>query len=542
MHLHFRKTLLYFFLLTIIPRLSLAQGHEERLRKINVLHYTFALELTDTTDEISGRAEIKIEFNDEAGEFFLDLAGPSANGKGMRVEAVTSSAKAIPFEQRGDSLLLHLPARKQRGDLLALEIDYRGIPADGLIISRNKYGARTFFGDNWPNRARHWLPCVDHPSDKATVEFIVTAPGHYQVIANGRQVEETNLNTAVKLSHWYEAVPLPTKVMVIGVAPFAVQHLREVEKVPLSSWVFPEDREAGFYDYAQAEEILEWFIAAVGPYPYEKLANVQSKTRYGGMENAGNIFYSENSVTGNRSSEALIAHEIAHQWFGNSASEANWHHLWLSEGFATYFTDLYMEAAYGRSRLVERMQSERATVQQWAKSHKAPVVDTTVTDYNRLLNPNSYQKGGWVLHMLRRRLGDDDFWQGIRTYYDRYKIGNALTSDFKNVMEEISGKTLDVFFQQWLFTAGHPVLVVEWEYDDEAGIFQMEVRQTQPEGPFRFPLEIAIAGPRPKNIQQLTLDIHQQWHRFSFPLDFSPQKITLDPDTWLLFEGEVRKR
>ena len=137
--------------------------------------------------------------------------------------------------------------------------------------------------------------------------------------------------------------------MVFGAADFAVQLAGEHEGIPVSSWIFKEQKEKGFYDYAMALPVLEFFTKNVAPYPYEKLANVQSKTRYGGMENASCIFYYEASVKGDRSSEALIAHEIAHQWFGNSASEANWHHVWLSEGFATYWTHLYFEQTQDKS-------------------------------------------------------------------------------------------------------------------------------------------------------------------------------------------------
>jgi len=532
-----RKSILSILLLTCFPLSIWSQGHEARLSQLDVLHYTFALQLSDETDTIRGEAEMKLQFKEPIDHFYLDLVSPGNGERGMRVSEVWAGEEAASFRQAGDSLVILLAKALPANETVELQITYAGVPADGLVISQNRFGDRTFFGDNWPNRAHHWLPCVDHPSDKATVEFIVTAPDHYQVVANGRQVEETNVNDTYKRTHWYESAPLPTKVMVIGVAPFAVQYIGEVNDIPLSSWIFPEDREAGFYDYEQARFILDWFIQNIGPYPFEKLANVQSKTRYGGMENAGNIFYSENSVTGDRSSEALFAHEIAHQWFGNSASEANWHHLWLSEGFATYFTNLYMEDKYGRERFVERLHDERNTVLAYARRRPAPVVDTTVTDYNQLLNPNSYQKGGWVLHMLRHRLGDEDFWQGIRAYYEKYKIDNALTADFQKVMEQVSGQDLEQFFRQWLFTAGHPRLETEWSYDESEKVLNLEVRQTQTGMTFYFPLEIELRDSQNGNARRWTLDISQKWHRFSFPLDFEPGGMVVDPDTLLLFES-----
>ena len=237
----------------------------------------------------------------------------------------------------------------------------KAIPADGLIISKNKYGDRTFFSDNWPDRAHNWLPCNDHPFDKASVEFIVTAPEHYQVVSNGLQIEETSLPDHLKLTHWKEDVPLPTKVMVIGAANFAVNYVGNVDCIPIYSWVYAEDRDNGFQHYAVAKDILPWYIKNIGPYAYKKLANVQSKTIFGGMENASAIFYFENSVNDD-TLDALFAHEIAHQWFGNSACEADWPHLWLSEGFATYMAHLYLESKYGVDSFNKRMVIDRMKI------------------------------------------------------------------------------------------------------------------------------------------------------------------------------------
>ncbi len=529
------RTLVLFSLLFVTCHFLSGQGHEARLAAIDVQHYAFQLQLSDETDAIRGSALVTIRLLQSVPAVELDLVGQTGKKTGMTVSGVWEEERQAEFLLDGKRLIIRPAQPVAAGETRRYRIDYAGEPADGLVIGRNRHGDRTFFGDNWPNRAHHWLPCVDHPSDKATVEFIVTAPEHYQVVANGRQVEETNLGEGRKLTHWSEAVPIPTKVMVIGVAPFAVQYIGEVADIPLSSWVFPQDREDGFYDYAQAGQVLEWFIEHIGPYPYEKLANVQSKTRYGGMENAGNIFYAENTVSGDRSQEALIAHEIAHQWFGNSASEANWHHVWLSEGFATYCTDLYFEGRYGRERLQERMREERETVLRFGPTKRMPVVDTTITDYSRLLSPNVYQKGAWVLHMLRREVGDDAFRRGLRAYYDLYRSDNALTAGFQRVMEAYSGKELAAFFQQWIFTPGHPELNLDWKYDAGKKEITLQVNQRQKGSAFRFPLEVEVHGPEVK--RSFTLDIRQREQSFTFAVGLpAVEEVVWDPETWLLFE------
>lgn len=508
---------------------------------IDVQKYIFRLEINDLSQTIKGEARLEITFRENGiKSFFLDLVNQSSAlvGKGMQVSTILSNNEEVAFTHRSNRLTLSLKQAPQKGETLTFDIRYSGVPADGLIISENIYGRKTFFGDNWPDRAHHWLPVVDHPADKALVEFIIVAPQKYQVVANGTLVEETDLRDGERLTHWRSTVPLPTKVMVFGAAEFAVEYLDEFRNIPVTSWVYPQNREAGFYDYQLALPVLTFMADYIGPYPYSKLANVQSTTRYGGMENASNIFYAENSVTGERTSEELIAHEIAHQWFGNSASEASWYHIWLSEGFATYFALLYLEYAHGPDRMAIGLRENRETVIQ--SGPNAPVVDEEITNLNFLLNANSYQKGGWVLHMLRQKIGDDAFRKGIRTYYERYQLSNALTDDFRKVMEEVSGQNLKDFFQQWLFTAGHPKLKVTWEYDNKKNNLAVKVQQIQAT-PFQFPLELGIFKNSSGEPETHTLEVSKPEQSFDISMKYAPALINLDPNTRLLFEGEIRE-
>ncbi len=509
-----------------------AQKHYDRLSKIDVQHYKFELALNDDNDKIEGIATVTVKFNKNIDEFVLDLINPE-NGKGMSVNRIMSDNERIPYTHYDNQITVQRGGKT--GEIKSYAIAYEGIPQTGLIIAKNKYGERTFFGDNWPNRGRHWLPTVDHPSDKATVEWIVIAPSHYDVIGNGRFVEKEALANNMTLTHWKTDVVIPVKVMVIGAARFVIEDVETIDGTPVSSWVYPQDEKDGFYDYAQAAPILKWFVDNVAPYPYLKLANVQSKTQFGGMENAGNIFYSERSIDGKRSAEGLIAHEIAHQWFGNSASEANWHHAWLSEGFATYFTNLYMEDTYGRDKLVEMVNEQRENVINFSKQQFVPVVNTTVDDYMKLLNANTYQKGGWVLHMLRKKVGDENFWKGIKTYYDKFKYSNALTEDLQKVFEEISGQDLSQFFKQWIYTAGQPDFEFNWVYKGKK--LNILIAQTQTER-FEFDLDFLIIF-NDGSTQKETLSISDKYQSFKVKSKKRPAGIVLDPDTWLLFQGKV---
>ncbi|MGZ3845323.1 MAG: M1 family metallopeptidase, partial [Flavisolibacter sp.] len=270
-------------------------------QEVDVLNYTYTLEVNDKNDTLIGMAEIKFVQKSNGNTVSFDLTGRNKEGKGMKVVSVRSGLEYSVdhrFVQEADKVTIQVP-RAKRGDTLGLVIDYEGIPDDGLIISRNKYGDRTFFADNWPNRAHHWIPCNDQPSDKASFMFRVIAPAEYSVISNGVKASEGPFREGKRMTIWWEGVPLPTKVMVIGVAKFAVKTFADSPpNVPVSAWVYQQDSAKGFHDYAPAPGIVKFFSKYICPFPYEKLANVQSKTIFGGMENASAIFYFEGSVTG----------------------------------------------------------------------------------------------------------------------------------------------------------------------------------------------------------------------------------------------------
>ena len=504
---------------------SLSAFGQMPLPGIDVQHYNFAITLGDESDTVKGEATVEIKFLDDLNAFQLNLVKANSKGKGMLVSKITCDGTNLVFRQDSNAVNINIQAKKN--SVRNFIITYQGVPADGLIISKNEFGHRTFFGDNWPNRAHNWLPCADYPSDKATVDFVVTTPDHYQVVANGLKIEEAPLQNHLKLTHWKEKAKLPTKVMVIGVADFAIDQPGDVGNIPVYTYVFPESKESGFKNYAVAKEILPFYIKKIGPYAYEKLANIQSKTIFGGMENASAIFYFEKSVE-SKGIEELMAHEIAHQWFGDAASEKNFSNLWLSEGFATYMTNLYLENKYGSDMLKKRLTYDRDRVLKFEKSRFTPVVDTTTKgDYMQLLNDNSYQKGGWVLHMLRRKLGDNLFWKGIRNYYTKYNGGNANTNDLCTVMEQTSGQELKQFFKQWVFTAGHPQLDIKWVYDPTKSMVKFSIEQKQ-DALFTFPLEVSVD----KVLN--TVSITEKKTVVAFPAKQKPLSISIDPDVNLL--------
>ncbi len=509
-----------------------------RLDKWDAIHYDYRIELTDASNVIKGEARLLFKLKQPAKTLTLDLQSPLKNGKGMKVDRVTLSkgATELDFRQEGQKLVIELPEGLKRA--VGVTISYQGIPQDGLIIGKNKYGERTIFADNWPDRARHWIPCIDHPSDKASVRFTVIAPNHYQVISNGLLEEMTRLPGNRTNTVWEEKMPIPTKVMVIGLADFAVSHKGQVGCIDVSYWVYAKDRDKGFEDYAYAPRILAFYQQKLGDYPYRKLANVQSKTRYGGMENASCIFYSESSVNGKKNQEPLIAHEIAHQWFGNTVTEANWYDIWLSEGFATYLTDLYLEHRYGREKLKERLRTQRKKVLRYQEHTTKPILDSTVTNYNQLLTPNAYERGAWVLHMLRSMIGKDKFWEVLERYYHDYKYGNAHSTDFQAVAENVTNLKLDWFFNQWLHYSALPD--VTWDWSQKDGKVHLTIRQNQPNFLYILPIEVVFKDKKGLPAKHITINLTQRSKDFDFEVDTPVSEVVLDPNVQLLMRSKRR--
>jgi aminopeptidase N len=510
---------------------------------VDVLHYVFRLTLNDDNDEIIGEATIDARFV-QAGvsEVTFDLAS-SANAKGMTVSEVTSGGAALSFKHQSDRLAITLAAPSKANSRQQFTVRYRGVPANGLRMLKNKFGERVFFSENWPNNARQWLPMIDHPYDKATSEFIVIAPIKYQVVANGLLQEETDLGDGRRLTHWKQSVPIASWLNAIGVAQFSVHHDGLVKGVPHQTWVYRQEREIGpAWFETKSRQAMEFFSDRIGPYSYEKLANVEAAGFGGGTEHASAIFYGEKSIL-ERPDTGLIAHEIAHQWFGNAVTEKDWDDVWLSEGFATYFTLLVSEHYEGRDAFVAGLKRSRETVFTLEKQMPgAAVLHNNLSDMKKVLNRIIYQKGGWTLHMLRGQIGTDKFWSGIRDYYQQYRNGSATTEDFRRVMEEHSGKDLSGFFRQWLARAGSPVVEGNWSYAATAKKIVIELSQTQPGEAYRLPLELGVTVDGAPQMRIEKIELTQKQQRFEISADKEPSTVVLDPNTWTLMESRFAKR
>ena len=498
-----------------------------RQSEIDIVHYAIDLEISDLSDVISGTTTVRVMIQrDGVTGMWLDFAA-------LTVDGLSVGGTARPFSHSEGRLAFDFDRPYMRHEIAVVEVRYHGKPEKpGLIITRNKHGRRVLFAENWPGRAHYWFPSIDHPSDKATVEFAITAPEKYDVVANGRLIETRSLMDGRRLTRWSEDEPIPTYCMVFEAAEFSIQHRDADSVVPLVFYTFPQDSATADPRLARSSQALNYFRQLIGPYPYEKLAEVEAATPMAGMENSGAIFYAEEEFENAYTGEIPVAHEIAHQWFGDSVTEADWDHLWLSEGFATYFDALFRENLEGQEYLKQLMARMAEAVKKYHQANPGPMIDPELKDLRKKLNAFNYQKGAWVLHMLRKALGDETFFKGIRVYYSLYKGKNVVTEDFQRVMESASGTSLNAFFRQWCYQPGWPQYKLAWRWDDDTGEVEVTIQQTQNTGLFDVPLEVAIRSGN-QNVLR-TLRVAAQTEVFRFPLQSRPTAIDIDPDGWVL--------
>tara|TARA_Y100000746_G_scaffold220127_1_gene218340 strand:- start:3120 stop:4757 length:1638 start_codon:yes stop_codon:yes gene_type:complete len=540
----YKKPLLLIFLFFFTLNLFSKDPYPKN-PNIDILNYSFELHLNDSTDIIYGTANIKLSIKPNEDNVRFDLISKNKEGKGMSVEDILFNGKEIPYSHVDNVINIDT-----RGIVYSISdmitVKYEGIPITGLIIGPNMHGDRTFFSDNWPNKARNWLPLVDHPYDKSTTDFIIIAPNHYQVISNGLLVEETNINKDLKKTHWRQSVPISCWLYAIGVAEFAVDYVDYFDGKSIQTWVYKQDRDNGFYDFkVPTKHTLEFFSDYVGPFAYEKLANVQSNSVKGGMESATAIFYSDVSVTGERSVRwrNVIIHEVAHQWFGNCVTEYDWDDVWLSEGFATYFTLMFREHAYGRDDFVMGLNNAKENVYNFYKDNKdAPIIHDNLKDMKDVLSYSlQYQKGAWVLHMLRNYIGEDAFRQGIRNYYKKYFNLNTTTDQFKYEMEKVSNVDLDKFFDQWLYKGGMLIIDSDWKYNEKNSEIEISMDQVQDDGYlFDMPIEIMLTFEnKSSKIESIQLD--KKSKKFIISSENKPKEIKIDPSVKLLARWSINE-
>jgi aminopeptidase N len=518
-----------------------ARAQYARARTYDLAHLRLDITLDLVRRFVRGVAALRFApLHDGLRTAEFDLAAP------LRVAGVRSgTGRPLRFERDGDRLRIDLGRTSRAGHPIDVVVDYAGQPLRGLYFTApdadHPQRPLGVWSQGQDEDSKHWFPCFDSPHDKFTSEVVATVPAPLQVISNGRLVAtRANRRAGTVTYHWREDLPHPAYLVSIVAGEYAEVRDTTAAGVPISYYVHPRDRNAVRRTFGNTPRMLELFARLVDyPYPFEKYAQtVVADFIFGGMENVSattltDAVLLDATAALDSDSDGLIAHELAHQWWGNLLTCKEWSHAWLNEGFATYFEAVWAEHHRGRDWFRwEIEQFEREYLREDEERYRRSLVERRYTKPIELFDRHLYQKGALVLHMLRQELGDALFWKAIRHYARKHQFQNVETADFKIAIEEATGAHLDAFFDQWVYGAGFPDLEATWSWEADAGATRLQVRQTQSGAPFAFGLEIELGFGRRSERRRVRIDAATQTFFLATPKP--PRWVRIDPDHVLL--------
>ena len=501
---------------------------------IDVLHYDINLDIKPETKQLFGKTTLTIRPTGD-GSFYLNLID-------LVVDSIFLWNEKTAFSRTSTHITLPLPVVDSS---FTTTIYYHGPPG-------NDGSGGFFWGTDiiWtagealnsypPSTLRYWVPSNDGPSDKATFGLRVTVPQPLQVVSCGELTSQVNNGDGTATWYWRSSGPIATYLLAISISNF--EYFGEQfysaygDTIPLDYYVTPSLLEKAKEDWKDTGKMLAFFEDTFSPYPFNKYGMVSVPMR-GAMEHQTMTSYGTGLITGDHRYDYIVAHELAHQWWGDLVTLGDWRDLWLNEGFATYSEALYFESIGEPGTLPAYMETLKSVyLNEVSRLGHFPIYGP---EY--LWGGTIYQKGAWVLHMLRWNLGDSLFFESLQTYANRFAFSNALTGDFKNVIEEVSGKDFDWFFEQWIYKAGFPELEIEWEYNrHQTGryIINAKIAQTQTiENIFNIPMEILIKTSSGDILDTLTLA--DKTGPFEFSTNSVPTELIIDPNNWLLKKAQI---
>lgn len=454
------------------------------------------------------------------------------------------AAKPARFVNDGKSLVITCEPALKPGETARIAIDYSlDRPESGLHFfapsEAEPEAPLSMWSQGEALENRHWVPCFDEPSERQTTEMIVTAAAGNEVVSNGKLLKRSEDKAGGTVTfHWSQDKPHPAYLMTLVVGPMAMVEETWRNK-PVRFYCQPKYKEWLAGSFARTRDMLGFFSEKIGvEYPWDQYAQVSCYGFGGGMENTSATTLGERALYDERSlldgdPDGLIAHEMAHQWWGDLLTCRDWAHLWLNEGFASYFDCLWTERQYGGDEFAYEMYRNAQSAVRGGK--EKPIVDRRYGNPDTQFDARAYPKGAWVLHMLRRRVGDEAYWKSLNLYATRHANQSVETSDLRRAFEDTTGLGLERFFHDWTERPGHPVLDVRTEWNADEKRVVVRVRQTQKEEAFAFPLalEFRVPGGSPVIIRRT---ISEKDERIEATLSAAPGMVRIDPENALLCE------
>jgi aminopeptidase N len=475
------------------------------------------------------------------------------NAVEMTIHAVTlGDGESVPFDYDGKVLGFDLGERKQ-GDAFDIIIRYGCQPRRGLyfIHPDEGYPQRPLqcWSQGQDEDNRHWFPCFDHPHEKSTSEVMATVPSGMTALSNGELVAERQDGDR-KTFHFRHEIPHSSYLITLVAGEYAILK-DKFEDADVLYYVTPGREGDGPRTFANTPAMMRLFSNLTGQkYPYPRYSQITvAEFIFGGMENTSATTLTDQTLHDERahldfSSEPLIAHELAHQWFGDLLTCRDWSQGWLNEGFATYFEILWKEHSAGREEAdYDRMADMEAYLEEDGHRYRRPIVTNVYHEPIDVFDRHLYEKGGCVLHMLRTELGDARFWKAIRHYVQKHKGGSVETRDLARAVDEATGWNPDRFFHQWVFSAGHPAFKIEYSWDEGAKLAKLAVKQTQEvkdQTPL-FHLPVTVRFVVDDKAHDVPLTVARADETFLLPLDAKPTQAIFDPGNHFLKTLDMKK-
>ncbi len=524
-------------------------AHHTRDRQFAMKHLRLELTFDDERESIAGSATLEIApLADGFETIELDAAE-------MNITSVTRAGSPLEFETEKERLTIDLDRAFARGEELTIAIAYSCRPRKGVFFVKPDEAypkkPRQIWSQGENEDAHWWFPCVDTTNQKMTTELIATVRDEFVAISNGSLVSVSeNAEARTRTYHWRQDQLHPAYLVSI-VAGRYERIAAESSSVPVEYYVYSEQREAATKLFSKTPEMIALFESRFGhQYPYPKYAQtLVDDFLFGAMENTSATTMTDRVLLDEKAAidinyDDIVAHELAHQWWGDLVTCRDWSDIWLNESFATYAEFLWREAADGSDEArFSLFQDSLVYMNEDRKSHRRPIVSHQYRYSEELMDRHAYEKGACVLHMLRGTLGDDGFFRSMARYLEKHAFGVAETADFRIAIEEATGRNLFWFFDQWLFGAGFPELEVAYEWQREVKQLKVTVKQVQKREDctpvFRLPVEIEIVTTsgresRKHNRISYHVVIEKEEQEFHFPCETRPRLVIFDKGHRLL--------
>lgn len=468
----------------------------------------------------------------------------------LSVSEVRVDGEPVVFESREEKLCVTLARPLAVGAGAEVAIDYRATrPRRGLYFVAPDEGypgkPREAWTQGEDEDSRFWFPCYDYPNNKASSEVIATVPRDFFALSNGALVGVTEDPAAgLKTYHWRQDVPHSAYLIMLAVGEF-VEIADRHGDLPVLYYVHPGREADARRAFGNTPRMIDFFERRIGiRYPYAKYAQVAvSDFIFGGMENISATTQTADTLHDARahldfSSDPLVAHELAHQWWGDLVTCRDWAHAWLNEGFATYFEALWCEENLGADEFAWNLKQDRESyLAEDSNRYRRPIVCNRYQAPIELFDRHLYEKGSLVLHMLRCLVGDRLFFKALNLYGTRHRAQNVITQDLQKAFEDATGRNLDFFFDQWVYKEGHPELEVSSHYDKQTALATITVKQTQRVDErtplFRLNATVALMDREGQEVRH-QIEISAAEQTFSFPFPAAPKAVRFDPAADLL--------